>query len=312
MPPLKVDVHAHLYSREYLAELDRIFANPQTPRECATHATLQGKIKKDSAMWNADERLEFLDELDVQYQILSLSVPQAYEGTQADRLKLARISNDDFANTVSKHPKRFLGFGSLPLPYIDDSLKELERCLDELGMVGVCLGTNVDANWLDDPRLQRRCDLRRRAPRPPRARLEPLNALVQVAPSVAVIARARNPMPGTKLGDWLTAPLCLEQQLQLQLLHRDHPQRHLRLPLPSLSLTEPRLTSDPAGIALSQMCRERLGSPRNRCRRSLANDLLQMSQVLTSRYSPAVLSSFSAPSQVRAGSWSRQRRKERS
>ncbi|HLG72752.1 MAG TPA: amidohydrolase family protein [Chloroflexota bacterium] len=154
MPPLKVDVHAHLYSREYLAELDRIFANPQTPRERATAATLQGKIKKDSAMWNAEERLEFLDSLDVQYQVLSLSVPQAYEGSREDRLKLARVSNDDFANTVAKHPKRFLGFASLPLPHVDDSLKELDRCLGELGMVGVCLGTNVDANWLDDPALR--------------------------------------------------------------------------------------------------------------------------------------------------------------
>jgi predicted TIM-barrel fold metal-dependent hydrolase len=153
MAGLKVDVHAHLYSRDYLAELDRIFANPRTPRERATAATLQGKIKKDSAMWNADERLELLDEVDVQYQVLSLSVPQAYEGSQADRLKLARISNDDFATTVAKHPRRFLGFGSLPLPHVDDSLKELERCLDQLGMVGVCLGTNVDSNWLDDPRL---------------------------------------------------------------------------------------------------------------------------------------------------------------
>src|SRR5579883_3168892 len=127
MPPLKVDVHAHLYSREYLAELDRIFANPQTPRERATAATLQGKIKKDSAMWNAEERLEFLDSLDVQYQVLSLSVPQAYEGSREDRLKLARVSNDDFANTVAKHPKRFLGFASLPLPHVDDSLDELDR-----------------------------------------------------------------------------------------------------------------------------------------------------------------------------------------
>ena len=150
---LKVDVHAHLYSKDYLAELDRIFANPQSPRELATAATLQGKIKQDSAMWNAAQRLEYLDELDVQYQVLSLSVPHAYEGTQADRLKLARISNDDFAATVARYPKRFLGFGSLPLPYVDDSLKELDRCLGELGMVGVCLGTNVDGQWLDDPRL---------------------------------------------------------------------------------------------------------------------------------------------------------------
>src|SRR5258708_3921310 len=105
--PLKVDVHAHLYSPEYLAELDRIFADPQTPRERATHATLQGKIKKDSAMWNAAERLEFLDELDVQYQILSLSVPQAYEGSREDRLKLARISKADCTTRRAQNPNRY-------------------------------------------------------------------------------------------------------------------------------------------------------------------------------------------------------------
>jgi aminocarboxymuconate-semialdehyde decarboxylase len=152
--PLKVDVHAHLYPREYLHELDRILASPTTARDKATWAGLQGKVKTDSTMWNVDDRLGFLDEVECDYQVLSLSVPQAYEGSQADRLKLARISNDEFAETVARHPKRFLALGSLPLPYVEDSLEELERCLDQQRLAGICLGTNVNGRWLDHDSLR--------------------------------------------------------------------------------------------------------------------------------------------------------------
>ncbi|SRR5581483_2792018 len=151
---LTVDVHAHLYSREYLDVLDTLFANPQSARERATRASLQGKIKTETAMWNVEERLGLLDELAVDCQVLSLSLPQAYEGDRATRMKLARISNDQFAQVMRDYPGRFLAFGSLPLPHVEDSLREIERCLDELGLVGVCLGTNVDARWLDAPELQ--------------------------------------------------------------------------------------------------------------------------------------------------------------
>lgn len=152
--PRKIDVHAHLYSEQYIAELERLFDNPKTPRERLTNANIHRKVKTNPAMWTVDERLGLMERLEVDYQVLSLSLPQAYEGDAATRLRLATMSNDLFARTVQQHPNRFLAFGSLPLPDIDASLKELARCLDELKFSGICLGSSIAGLWLDDERLR--------------------------------------------------------------------------------------------------------------------------------------------------------------
>jgi aminocarboxymuconate-semialdehyde decarboxylase len=151
---LKVDVHAHLYAKRYIDELDNLLPHPpRTPEERLNWGILQGKIKKNPAMWTIEPHLETMDRTGCDYQILSLSIPQAYEGDPATRLKLAQWNNDEFAEVVAKHPNRFLAFGSIPLPDVDASLQELERCIDGLGLVGVCLGSNVNGMRLDDPAL---------------------------------------------------------------------------------------------------------------------------------------------------------------
>ena len=38
-----------------------------------------------------------------------------FQAKPEDALDLCRILNDDIANTVSKHPNRFIGLGTLPM-----------------------------------------------------------------------------------------------------------------------------------------------------------------------------------------------------
>ncbi|MDE3074111.1 MAG: hypothetical protein KGJ86_01665, partial [Chloroflexota bacterium] len=60
---MKIDVHAHLYPERYIAEMERVFADPGTAEERATKTTLQSKIKADPAMWTVDARLALMDRL---------------------------------------------------------------------------------------------------------------------------------------------------------------------------------------------------------------------------------------------------------
>ncbi|MHB8619147.1 MAG: amidohydrolase family protein [Chloroflexota bacterium] len=150
-PALKIDIHAHLYPEEYLRRVEALFAHPKTPEARATRILIDTKIRKDPAMWTVDHRLELMEKLGVDYQVLSLSIPQAYEGDAGTRRDLARLANDFFAEQVERHPNRFLAFASLPLPDIEGSLRELARCVDGLGMVGVCLGSHVNGRRYDDP-----------------------------------------------------------------------------------------------------------------------------------------------------------------
>jgi len=54
---------------------------------------------------------------------------------------------------VAGTPRRFVGLGTLPLQAPELAVKELERCIKELGMPGVQIGSHVNGMNLDDPML---------------------------------------------------------------------------------------------------------------------------------------------------------------
>ena len=64
---------------------------------------------------------------------------------------LARLLNDHLAGVVRDHPRRFAGLGTLPMQAPDLAVRELERCIRNLGLRGVEIGTHVNGNNLDDP-----------------------------------------------------------------------------------------------------------------------------------------------------------------
>jgi len=49
-------------------------------------------------------------------------------------VKYARLTNDSVAAAVKKYPGRFLGTITLPTPYVEECIAELERCVNELGL----------------------------------------------------------------------------------------------------------------------------------------------------------------------------------
>ena len=142
-----------MYHRTYLEELESILRDSHSAIDAAT-MTLGGRVSRDPAMFRPDDRLEIMDRIGLDCQVLSLSIPFTYAGEPAARLKLAQTSNDHFADVIARYPGRFLGFATLPLPDVDASLKELARCLDELHFVGVVFGSNIRGQMrLDDPQL---------------------------------------------------------------------------------------------------------------------------------------------------------------
>jgi aminocarboxymuconate-semialdehyde decarboxylase len=70
-----------------------------------------------------------------------------------DGLDLAHLLNDHLASVVAQDPRRFVALGTLPLQNPDMAVKELERCMKELGFAGVQIGSNVNGRNLDDPAL---------------------------------------------------------------------------------------------------------------------------------------------------------------
>ena len=78
-----------------------------------------------------------MDEAEVQMQVLSPATTTVCR--EGGRRQGGRLINDAYAALAQQHPGRFNAVVSLPLPHIDASLREMERGLDQLGMLGVSM-----------------------------------------------------------------------------------------------------------------------------------------------------------------------------
>jgi predicted TIM-barrel fold metal-dependent hydrolase len=101
--------------------------------------------------WNETETLAFMDRNQIGMAVLSTSdfpIPS----TAAEQIhRIARVSNDFYADLIARHPRRFGAFASLPLPDVDASLKEISYALDKLHLDGVLLLSNYEGTYLGDP-----------------------------------------------------------------------------------------------------------------------------------------------------------------
>jgi aminocarboxymuconate-semialdehyde decarboxylase len=63
----------------------------------------------------------------------------------------ARKANDLYAEVVNRWPAKFKAFAAVPLPHVDEALKELDRALGQLKMVGATITTFIGKRSVADP-----------------------------------------------------------------------------------------------------------------------------------------------------------------
>ena len=109
-------------------------------------AKIAGKLTDPS------ERLSDMDAMGVDMQLLSIAPPQYFYQADADLgAELARIQNDRIAEIAASNPQRFLAMGTLPLQAPAEAQAELCRIVDDLGVRGLQINTNVQGRDLDHP-----------------------------------------------------------------------------------------------------------------------------------------------------------------
>jgi predicted TIM-barrel fold metal-dependent hydrolase len=130
-----VDVHAHYFPKDYNAILMRIGGRslPESAR------SLTARPMRDDDASSIRTRLQQMDDAGVQMQVLSPAASPPYAEKEADAVAAARLINDSYAELAKTYPGRLAAFVSLPLPHIEAALREMERGLDQLGMLGVSM-----------------------------------------------------------------------------------------------------------------------------------------------------------------------------
>ncbi len=104
--------------------------------------------------FDAGVRIKEMDATDVTIQVLStIPVLFNYWAKPADGLETSRFFNDHIADTVAKDPARFIGIGTVPLQDVELAIAEMERCVTELKMPGLEIGSNINGENLSSKRL---------------------------------------------------------------------------------------------------------------------------------------------------------------
>ena len=134
---MRIDVHSHYYPAELIDRLKQLGST-------RSHASPSGGL-------TLDERLELLDEVGIDIQVLSIGLGQPYFADVDKATEGARYVNDVYQDLATRYRGRFAVFGCLPLPHVDAALAETAYCLDELKMVGLNLGCSIAGRPLEDP-----------------------------------------------------------------------------------------------------------------------------------------------------------------
>jgi aminocarboxymuconate-semialdehyde decarboxylase len=158
---VSIDFHAHILPPDW-PDLARRYGDDRWPRldhvdACSAKIMVKGEVFREVTQqcYRVERRLEDMAAAGVERQVLStVPVMFSYWAAPRDARDLCRYLNEHIAETVRDHPRHFSGLGTVPLRDPDLAVEELERCVGELGLVGVEIGTNVDGTELDDPRLR--------------------------------------------------------------------------------------------------------------------------------------------------------------
>lgn len=93
-----------------------------------------------------------MDREGVDIQVLSpIPVTFSYWAPPEQAEMMAKIQNDFIAETVNEYPDRFAGLGTVPMQDSETAIREMDRCMNELGLHGIEIGTNINGQNLDHP-----------------------------------------------------------------------------------------------------------------------------------------------------------------
>jgi aminocarboxymuconate-semialdehyde decarboxylase len=155
---MNIDLHSHFFPIEALQ-------NPGKYEDRAPKLVLdRGKLSVTSQIgfrpglgagaYDPVARIKALDEMQIDLQAISPSpILLFYWEAPAIAAHFSRKQNEAIQAVVQKHPDRFVGFGSVPLQSVEDSIVIAQEAKG-LGLRGLEIGNAVGDKPLDDPSFE--------------------------------------------------------------------------------------------------------------------------------------------------------------
>lgn len=154
---MKIDIHTHILPKNW-PDLNKKygvngFITIEHHKPGCAKMMIDGKVFREiqENSWEPGARIGGCTKTGVDIQVLStVPVMFNYWAKPEHTYDLARYLNDHIAQVVSDFPDRFVGLGTLPMQDSKLAIKELQRCMGELKLAGVEIGTHIHGKNLDD------------------------------------------------------------------------------------------------------------------------------------------------------------------
>jgi len=124
---------------------------PEFYKRAMAKVGILGSGENPWADWSLQAQLDLMDETGIVAAVNSIASPGAYFGDVGFAAEVSRECNEGLARMVQDHPRRFGGFALLPLPAIQESIREAVYALDTLKLDGICLLTHAGQRHLGHP-----------------------------------------------------------------------------------------------------------------------------------------------------------------
>lgn len=155
-----VDIHTHIMPEKMPRFAQKFgydgFIHLEHHHNCRAKMMIGDKFFREieSNCWDPKQRIVECEQSNVDMQVLStIPVLFNYWAKPQDTYEVSRFLNDHLAEIVHNHPGRFFGLGTLPMQDSKLTVKELQRCVEELNLQGVQIGSHINEMNLEDPAL---------------------------------------------------------------------------------------------------------------------------------------------------------------
>jgi aminocarboxymuconate-semialdehyde decarboxylase len=156
----KIDIHTHILPEKIPNWFNKFgygdFIWLEAHKPCCAKMMKGDKFFREieENCWSPQARIKEMDDTAVGVQVLS-TVPVLfnYWAKPEHALETSRFFNDHMAQCVTLFPQRFKALGTVPLQDVDLAIKEMERCIKELKMPGIEIGSNVNQLNLGEPQF---------------------------------------------------------------------------------------------------------------------------------------------------------------
>lgn len=158
---MKIDIHAHLMPERWPSLKDQYgyggfitldHHKPGAARMMRDDGVFFREVQQNC--WDADWVIRDMDTHHVDVSVLyTVPVLFSYFAKPEHGYDWSRFLNDHLAEVVAQNPTRIVAMGTVPMQDIELAIREMQRCVNELCMPGLQIGSNINGRNLDDPEL---------------------------------------------------------------------------------------------------------------------------------------------------------------